>query len=175
MPSQHTVLFPPVWKQFHCCAGWRDAVTESRLLSPGMSAIRYVEKKQCSDPTTSGDRRFSHRCWTIRPSHDSLTSILGLWPHVVCPRLNRLTIERALCKELHVWTIASADISVSIFFHLCNFNTRHLLFGRDVESASLWQPGLTPLSTHNMGFHVRRKACLCKTTDRSLGQWAPVI
>lgn len=64
-----------------------------------MSAIRYIENKQCSDPTTSGGRRFSHRCWIIRPSHDSLTSILGLWPHVVCPRLNRLTIERALWKE----------------------------------------------------------------------------
>lgn len=61
------------------------------------------------------------------------------------------------------------------FLHLCNFNTRHLVFGRVVKSASLARVTLTSLFTHNMGLHVRRKACLCKTMDRSLGQWAPVV
>lgn len=34
-------------------------------------------------------------------------------------------------------------------------------------------PSLTPHDTHNMGFHVLWRTCLCKTTDSALDQWAP--
>lgn len=34
---------------------------------------------------------------------------------------------------------------------------------------------LTPRETRNMGFHVRRLACLYKMIGRSFGQWAPLL
>lgn len=44
-----------------------------------------------------------------------------------------------------------------------------------MESSLLDLPGLTPLSTHNMELHVRRMACLYKTMDSPLDQWAPGV